>query len=79
MAPRLSYFQSEQETMVETDASEYTMKVVLSQQVENSKIYSYAFLSRKFSPAEINYNIYDKKITVIIQAFKKWESVQKSC
>jgi len=39
MAPILSHFQSERETMVETDASDYTIGAVLSQQAEDGKIH----------------------------------------
>jgi len=70
-APILSHFQSERETMLETDASDYAIKVVLSQGAEDGKVHPCAFLSRKFSPAEMNYNIHDKEMSAIIQAFKE--------
>jgi len=52
--------------MLETDASDYAIGAVLSQGAENGKVYPCAFLSRKFSPAEMNYDIYDKEISAII-------------
>lgn len=53
--------------MVETDASDYALGAVLSQRQLSEKIHSCAFLSQKFSPTEMNYDIYDKKISAIIQ------------
>jgi len=65
--------------MVETDASDYAIGAVLSQRTEDNKIHPCAFLSRKFSPAEMNYDIHDKEMTAIVQAFKEWEPLLKSC
>jgi hypothetical protein len=31
-----------------------------------------AYFSRKHFPAKINYEIYDKELLVIVQAFKEW-------
>ena len=31
-----------------------------------------AFLSRKMTPAECNYEIYDKELLAIVQAFEEW-------
>jgi hypothetical protein len=35
-------------------------------------LYSVVFFSWKLSPAEYNYEIYDKKLLVIINAFEQW-------
>jgi hypothetical protein len=52
--------------MVETDASDYAMEAVLSQRFEDSKIHPVAFISKNFSPAELNYQMYDKEILAIV-------------
>jgi hypothetical protein len=37
-----------------------------------------AYHSRKFKPAEINYDIHDKEMLAIVVAFKEWEHMLKS-
>jgi len=73
----LSHFQSKHETIVETNASDYAIGAVLSQRTTDSKVYPCAFLARKF--AEMNYDIYDKEMAAIVQAFKEWEPLLKGC
>ena len=46
---------------------------VLFQKFDNI-LYLIVFFSHKMLPAEINYDIYDKKLLIIIRAFKEWES-----
>jgi len=65
--------------LLETDASDYALGAILSQRQLNKKIHPYVFLSRKFSLAEMNYDIHDKEMSVIIQSFKEWEPLLKSC
>jgi hypothetical protein len=54
--------------MVETNASDYAMGAVLSQRFEDRHIHPVAFISKKFLPAELNYQIYDKKKLAIVYA-----------
>ena len=49
--------------ILETDASNYTMKGILKQKV-NKKFHPVAFYSRKFIDAELNYEIYNKKLLI---------------
>jgi hypothetical protein len=44
---------------------------VLSQ-VHEKRLHPVAFYSRKFIPAEINYEIYDKEMLAIVTAFDEW-------
>jgi len=78
-APILVHFHSEQETMLEIDASDYALGAIPSQCQLNKKIHPCAFLSQKFSSPEMNYDIHDKEMSVIIQSFKEWEPLLKSC
>jgi hypothetical protein len=58
--------------MVETDTSDYAMGAVLSERFEDGKIHPVAFISTKFSPAELNYQIYDKEMLAIVYTMKQW-------
>jgi len=56
---------------IETDASEYAIGGVLSQEQEG-KWKLIAFLSRTMQLAERNYEIYDKELLAIVEALTKW-------
>ena len=55
---------------VETDASEYAIGGVLSQEQEG-KWKPIAFLSRTMQPAERNYEIYNKELLAIVETLAK--------
>src|SRR5260370_39060007 len=67
----LTRFDPELECVVETDASDFVTAGVLSQ-THDGVLRPVAFFSRKMSPAEVNYEIYDKEMLAIIDAFEKW-------
>ena len=56
--------------MLETDASDFAKESILSQAEPDEKWYPLAFYLKKFSPAEINYDIHDKEMLVIVNNFK---------
>jgi len=56
----LTHLDDTRPTKLETDASDCVLGAVLSQLWEDEKLHPVAFLSRKFSPAEINYDVHDK-------------------
>lgn len=56
---------------METDVSDWVLMGVLSQQGEDGVLHPVAFHSKKHSPAEANYEIYDKELMAIIRAFEK--------
>ena len=56
--------------ILETNASDYTIKDILKQKI-NENFYSVIFFFRKFTNAELNYEIYNKKLLTIIAIFKK--------
>jgi hypothetical protein len=68
----LRNYKEDRPAMVETNASDYAMGAVLSQRFEDGKIHPIAFISKKFSPAELNYQIYDKEMLAIVYAMKQW-------
>jgi hypothetical protein len=53
------------------DASGYAIGGVLSQE-QQGKWRPIAFLSRTMTPAERNYEIYNKELLAIIEALKVW-------
>jgi transposase InsO family protein len=71
-APILAHFNPANPVIVETDASDFALGAVLSQRGEDNRLHPVAFHSRKFSPAEINYEIHDKELLAIVDSFKHW-------
>jgi transposase InsO family protein len=70
-APILKHYDPKLPTVLETDASDFAIGAVLSQE-HNGRLHPIAFHSRKMQPAEINYEIHDKEMLAIIAAFKEW-------
>ena len=70
-APILKRFDPAKAIILETDASDYAIAAVLSQQ-HDGRWHPVAFMSRKLIPAEINYEIYDKEMLAIVAAFGEW-------
>ena len=64
-APILRHFDPEKEVIVETDASDYVSAGIMSQ-YEDGVLHPVAFFSKKHTPAECNYEIYDKELMAII-------------
>jgi len=62
---------SEKLYILETDVSDYAMEGILGQKI-NEKFHPVVFYSRKFTDAEFNYEIHDKKLLIIIAILKKW-------
>lgn len=57
---------------VETDALEYALGGVLEERQEDKIHKPVALFSKKLYGPELNYPIYDKELTAIIEAFKGW-------
>jgi transposase InsO family protein len=70
--PILRHYEEDRPAIIETDASDFAMGAVLSQKFEDGKIHPVAFISKKFSPAEMNYQIYDKEMLAIVYSMKTW-------
>ena len=68
----LAHFDFEKECIVETDSSDNVSAGVLSQYGDDGLLHPVAFFSRKHSPQEINYEIYDKELLAIIRSFEEW-------
>ena len=57
---------------IKCDASKYASGAVLTQLDSNGDRHPCAFISKMFSPAERNYEIYDRELLAIIQALEEW-------
>jgi hypothetical protein len=71
-APVLLHPDPSRPFFMETDASDFALGAVLSQYGEDSLLHPVAFHSRKFTAAEINYEIHDKELLAIVSAFEEW-------
>jgi len=72
-APVLVYFDPLAPTKIETDASKYVCSGILSQQCQDGKWRPVAYRSKTMSSAECNYDIHDKDLLAILQAFHEWK------
>ncbi len=70
-APILIHADFSKPFFMETDASDFALGAVLSQ-MEGGRLHPVAFHSRKFSAAEINYEIHDKELLAIVDSFQEW-------
>jgi transposase InsO family protein len=71
-APILVHPNFEQPFVVETDASDMATGAILSQYGEDGYLHPCAYRSSKMSPAEKNYDIYDKELLSVVLAFQDW-------
>ena len=64
---------------IKSDASKYASGAVLMQTDINGDQHPCAYMSKSFSPAERNYEVYDRELLGIICALRDWQHyVQKS-
>jgi len=66
----LRHFDQTRETILKTDSFDYVNDEVLSQYDDEEVLHSIVFYSKNMSSAECNYEIYDKKLLIIIRAFE---------
>jgi len=66
----LRHFDQTRETILKIDSFNYVNDEVLSQYDDEEILHSMIFYSKNMSSAECNYEIYDKKLLIIIQVFK---------
>jgi hypothetical protein len=71
-APILTHWIPDCTIIVETDASDYALAAILSIELENGEIHPVAFHSKSFNPTELNYDVHDKELFAIFEAFCIW-------
>ena len=57
---------------MEIVALDYDLTAILSIVNKENKVYLVVFYSYTFTTVELNYNIHDKKLLTIFEAFKIW-------
>ena len=69
----LTHWRPDLPIIVETDASDYALAIILSIQEVNGDIHPIAFHSRTFSATELNYDLHDLELLAIFDTFKIWQ------
>ena len=77
-APILRHFDPSLKTIIESDASDYAISAIISQVFPNGLLHPIAFMSRKMSPPERNYEIHDKELLAIVVGVKLWRHYLES-
>jgi len=70
--PILMHWVPDTQLVVQTDASDYALAAILSIMTKDNEIHPIAFYSKTFSALELNYDIHDKELLAIFEAFKIW-------
>jgi len=71
-APILTHWTPDCPLIVETDASDYALAAILSQYTSDGELHPVAFHSRTFTSPELNYDVHDKELLAIFEAFQRW-------
>ena len=70
-APVLAYFDPSRVVNIDTDASDFGLRSVISQKGDDSCVHLVAFHSRKLIPTEINYDVHDKELLTIVNSMTR--------
>src|SRR5467141_4443088 len=68
----LTHWIPDTQITVETDASDYALATVLLITTPNGELHPIAFHSQTFSTPELNYDVHNKELLAIFEAFKRW-------
>ena len=69
----LTHWISNAQLIVETDALDYALATILSIVNKENEVHLVAFHSYTFTMAELNYDMHDKKLLAIFEAFNIWQ------
>ena len=58
---------------MKTDASDYVLTIILSIVNKENKVYLVVFHSCTFTMVKLNYDMHDKELLAIFEAFKIWQ------
>ena len=71
LAPILASFDPERKIILKTDASDQALGSCLSQPDAERQLHPVAYCSKKFSGPELNYDVHDKELLAIVDAFEE--------
>jgi len=71
--PIFTHWILDAQLIMEADASDYTLAAILSIVNKENEVHPVVFHSCTFTAAELNYDIYDKELLTIFEAFKIWQ------
>ena len=74
LASILVSFDPEKKIILETDTLDQALGSCLCQQDVNGRLHPVAYRLRKFSGPKLNYNVYNKKLLAIVDAFEEWRA-----
>jgi len=69
--PIFRHYDPDRTALLETDASDFAIAGILSQKFEDGKIHPVRFVSTTLTPAELNYDVYDKEMVAIVFSLAK--------
>ena len=68
----LIMFELRKSIVLETNASDQVIETCISQSNDKKRLHLIAFHSKKLTDVKSNYEIYDKKLLIIVDSFKQW-------
>jgi hypothetical protein len=71
-APILRHFDPTKPVILEADASGLALGGIVSQRDKDGCLHPIAYYSRKFTPAELNYEVYDREMLAIVQTMEHY-------
>jgi hypothetical protein len=69
--PILRNYYPNRPALLETDAFHFAITEILAQKCQDGKIHPVQFVSWKFNPAELNYNVYDKEMLSVVYSLNE--------
>ena len=70
--PVLAQWKPNCQIIVETDASNYALAAILLIQDTDGEVHPVVFKLQTFTRSKLNYDVHDKELLAIFEAFKSW-------
>ena len=70
----MASFDPERKIILETNASDQALGSCLSQPDAKEQLHPVAYRSRKFAGPELNYDVHNKALLAIVDAFEEWRA-----
>ena len=74
LAPILASFDLERKIILKTDVSDQSLASCLSQPDAEGQLHPVAYRSKRFSGPELNYDVHNKELLAIVNAFEEWRA-----